>query len=138
MTQPLEQFVNDLLAAWNSHDIDRAAKFYAAGYIGDDVGQAMPHRGPAGIREFLARYLSAFPDFHFALDELVVDGNRVALVWTANGTHQGTLMNIPPTGRRISIRGVSLLTVQDNQVQQASYIWDVAGLLRNIGLLPEL
>jgi predicted ester cyclase len=59
-------------------------------------------------------------------------------VWTARGTHRGSVMNIPPTGRAINVRGVSVLTIENAQVKNAIYIWDVAGLLRNIGLLPEL
>lgn len=138
MPQSAEQFVNDLVSAWNSHDIDRVAKFYAESYIGDDVAQSVPHRGPAGIRQFLSRYLNAFPDFQFTADEIIADGNRAVLIWTAHATHRGALMNIPPTGRPISVRGVSSLTIENDQVQRATYIWDVAGLLRAIGLLPEL
>jgi predicted ester cyclase len=59
-------------------------------------------------------------------------------MWNVRGTHQGTLMNIPPTGRQISVRGVSLLTIENAKVRRATYIWDVAGLLRAVGLLPEL
>jgi hypothetical protein len=36
------------------------------------------------------------------------------------------------------VRGVSVLMIEDSKVKNATYIWDVAGLLRNIGLLPEL
>jgi hypothetical protein len=48
------------------------------------------------------------------------------------------LMNIPPTGKKIAARGVTVLTVEDGLVKRALYFWDVAGLLRDIGLLPEL
>jgi hypothetical protein len=47
-------------------------------------------------------------------------------------------MNIPPTGRPINARGVSMLTVESGKVWRANYIWDVAGMLREIGLLPDL
>ena len=47
-------------------------------------------------------------------------------------------MNIPPTGRAVRIRGVSLLTVADGRLKRARRIWDLAGLLRSFGLLPEL
>ena len=56
----------------------------------------------------------------------------------AHGTHLGTLMNIPASGRSVSVRGVSVFTLAAGQVSRATYIWDVAGLLRTIGLLPEL
>jgi len=47
-------------------------------------------------------------------------------------------MNIPPTGRAVAVRGTSVLTVEDGKIKRAFRIWDVAGLLRSIGLLPEL
>ena len=65
-------------------------------------------------------------------------GERVVVVWTARGTHLGALMNIPASGRMVTVRGVSAFRLRDGQITQAEYIWDVAGMLRDIGLLPEL
>jgi steroid delta-isomerase-like uncharacterized protein len=138
MSPSINEWVNKFFTAWNSHEVEQAEKFYAEDYIGNDVAQVMPQQGRAGVKAFFARYLNAVPDFRFTIEDVVADGDRVAVVWTVRGTHQGALMNIPPTGRTISSRGVSLLTIQDERVQRATYIWDVAGLLRNIGLLPEL
>jgi predicted ester cyclase len=70
--------------------------------------------------------------------QTVVQGNRAAILWTAQGTHQGYLLNIPPTGRTFAVRGVSFLTIANNQIQRGEYIWDLAELLRCIRLLPEL
>jgi hypothetical protein len=47
-------------------------------------------------------------------------------------------MNIQATGRSVAMRGMSLLTLEDGKIKCGLYIWDVAGLLRSIGLLPEL
>ncbi|MEW5959648.1 MAG: ester cyclase [Chloroflexota bacterium] len=127
-----------LIVAWNDHDFDQLLTFYAPDYEGIDVGEAGPHYGPAGIRQNLARYLEAFPDLHFVTDSPIVQHDRLALAWTARGTHLGKLMNIPPTGHRVEVRGVSLLAIKDNKISRGFYIWDVAGLLRSIGLLPEL
>ena len=138
MAQTLNEFVNNLFAAWNSHDIEQAEKFYAENYVGIDVAQATPQQGHTGFRSFFMQYLNAVPDFRFSIEEVIAEGNRVAVEWNVCGTHRGTLMNIPPTGRAISSRGVSLFTVQNDRIQQATYVWDLAGLLRNLGLLPEL
>jgi steroid delta-isomerase-like uncharacterized protein len=132
------RLVRDLLEAWNVHDPERIESFYAQQYEGVDVGQAKPQRGPQDVSRLVKRYLQAFPDLRFADEEVVVQGNRAALVWTARGTHAGELMRIPPTGRRIAVRGTSVLTVENGKVTRGLYIWDVAGLLRSIGLLPEL
>jgi steroid delta-isomerase-like uncharacterized protein len=138
MSLPGNEFVNNLFAAWNSHNVEQAAKFYAEDYVGTDVAQATPQQGRDGVKTFFAGYLKAIPDFFFTVEDIVADGNRVVVAWNVRGTHQGALMNIPPTGRPVSSRGVAWLTLQDGHVQRATYIWDLAGLLRSIGLLPEL
>ncbi|HBY98724.1 MAG: ester cyclase [Ardenticatenaceae bacterium] len=138
MSESMTRFMTDLLEAWNTHDVERVVTFYAPEYEGVDVAQASPQYGPQGIRQMVTWYWRAFPDLHFSGDEIIVDGNRVVLIWTAHGTHQGVLMKIPPTGRPVNVRGVSRLTMKGGKIANALYIWDVAGLLRAIGLLPEL
>lgn len=127
-----------LTDAWNSHEPQRVAALCAADYQGENVGEATPHCGPKGIAASVATYLTAFPDLRFTVEEVVVQGNRVVQVWRAHATHRGPLMNIPPTGLRIEVRGASVLQYRGNKLYRALYIWDVAGLLREIGLLPEL
>ena len=138
MAEELGYFVRELLEAWNDHEVESIKEFYAPEYEGVDVAQAEPQRGPQGVSQTAERYLQAFPDLRFLEEETVVQDNRVVLVWTARGTHRGKLMHIPPTGRKISVCGVSSLTVEDGRITRGLYVWDVAGLLRAIGLLPEL
>ncbi len=83
-------------------------------------------------------YWNAFPDLQFAITDTIVQDSRVAVVWVAEGTHQGTIMNIPPTGHKVEVRGVSVIDVKDGLVVRGQYIWDLAGMLRHMGLLPEL
>lgn len=132
------QLVRDLLEAWNTHDVERIKSFYASEYEGTDVGQAEPQRGPEGVCQTVLSFLQAFPDLRFVEEETIVQGNRVVLIWTAHGTHRGKLMRIPPTEQEVAVRGTSVLTIENGKVMRGLYIWDVAGLLRSIGLLPEL
>ncbi len=138
MSEATASLVAAVMEAWNTYDVERLASFYALDYEGLDINDAVPQRGPQGIQRMVKRYRDAFPDVQFTAEEVIVQGERVALVWTAQGTHLGRLMNIPPTGRQVTVRGVSVLTVKDGQVWRGLYIWDLAGLLRGIGLLPEL
>jgi steroid delta-isomerase-like uncharacterized protein len=138
VSETTTQLVTQLLEAWNAHDVDRLAALYTPDYEGEDVSEAKPQRGPEGIRQSMARYLRAFPDLHFTQEATLTQGDRIALFWTVRGTHRGKLMNIPPTCRPIQVRGVSLLTLEGGKIRRATAIWDVAGLLRAIGLLPEL
>ncbi len=136
--QKISSLVAALLSAWNSHDHEMIASFYAPDYEGIDVAWATPRFGPEGVRQTVARYLAAFPDLHFTEEATLIQGTRAALFWVARGTHQGKLLNIPATGREINVRGVSLLTIIEDKITHSLHLWDVAGLLRNLNLLPEL
>ena len=138
MTSDLAIYAETINEAWNSHDMEKVLSFYSPEYIADDVGQASLLRGHEGLRAMLEMYWVAFPDLRFAVTDVVIQDSRVAIVWVAEGTHQGPIMNIPPTGHRVEVRGVSIIDVVDGLVVRGQYIWDLAGMLRHMGLLPEL
>ena len=136
--QPLPEWSRDWLAAWNSHAVERVLALCSSSYEGLDIAQASSHQGHEGMREYVGSYLRAFPDVELAADMVVQQENVLALAWTARGTHRGNLMNIPSTGRLVQVRGVSILTVENGMLSRALYVWDLAGLLRTLGLLPDL
>jgi steroid delta-isomerase-like uncharacterized protein len=130
--------VTELMAAWNAHDPDKVESFYTSDCEEIDVAAREPFRGSAMIRKLMKYYLRGFPDVVVSMDELICNGDQAALVWTFRGTHQGRFMNIPPTGRRVEVRGTTTFTVCEGRIHRVLRIWDLAGLLRGIGLLPEL
>jgi steroid delta-isomerase-like uncharacterized protein len=138
MTPNLAAYADIINQAWNSHDIENVLSFYSPEYIADDIGQASLLRGHKGLREMLETYWRAFPDLEFAVTDMVIERSRVATAWVAAGTHQGTIMNIPPTGHKVEVRGVSIIDIEDGLIVRGQYIWDLAGMLRHMGLLPEL
>lgn len=130
----LESFVERLVASWNAHDLDRLVAMYDVGFEGEDVGVPRPIRGHDGVRAWAAPYWEAFPDLAFDVTETVAENDRVVLVWVARGTHRGPLMGIPPTGRGVRFQGVSVLTVRSDRVTRGLYMWNVADLLKALGL----
>lgn len=135
---PLVRLAHDLIAAWNDHDARRVAAFFAEDYIGEDVGLATPLQGPRDVRRYVTYNFLGYPDLHFDLHDTLAQGDRIALIWTVRGTHRGRVMNIPPTGASVEAKGISVLTIRDGKIWRSLRVWDVAGMLRNIGLLPDL
>lgn len=138
MATDLAAFATIINQAWNSHDMERVLSFYSPDCVGSDVGQANLLHGHAGLRAMLEMYWRAFPDLQFVVTNTVIQDSSVAIVWVAEGTHQGPIMNIPPTGHKVEVRGVSIIDVKDGLIVHGQYIWDLAGMLRHMGLLPEL
>ena len=127
-----------IVDAWNAHELEQIVSFFAPDYEGVDVAQTTAVYGLEGVYASTRLYLDAFPDFHITQERAVIEGDNAVLVWTVCGTHRGKFMHIPPTGRFATVRGVSILTFMDGKIYRGQYMWDVAGLLRAIGLLPEL
>jgi steroid delta-isomerase-like uncharacterized protein len=137
MSDNYRTLIQNLITAWNAHDVVRAATFYTDDYVGIDIAQSQPQHGAAARMHILRSYVQAFPDLALRGDTLL-EGERAVLIWEMEGTHRGRFMNVPPTGRRVIVRGVSVLTFRDGKIAQGLNIWDTAGLLRTIGLLPQL
>ena len=138
MTTDLVAFAKTFNDAWNSHDMENILRFYAPDCVSDDVGQASQLHGREGLRSMLELYWKAFPDLRFKITDTVAQNSRMAIAWMAEGTHEGAIMNIPPTRHKVEVRGMSIVDVKDGMVVRAQYIWDIAGMLRHMGLLPEL
>lgn len=138
MSEQTKQVIQQVVAAWNSHDPARVATHYTEDCYGLDVAVARPQIGREGVQAMFAAYYHAFPDLEITPDDTIIDGDHVALFWTARATHLGPILNIPASGRPVTARGVNRLVLQDGLVCETLTIWDVAGMLRGMGLLPDL
>jgi|SRR5262249_37939286 len=121
---------------FNTHDPHAAAAHFAEDAELRDVAVPRPAIGPRQIAAVYARQIDAIPDSVVRVDRMVAEGDMVVVEWTLSGTHRGRMMGIPATGKHVSFKGVSMLRFRKNMVVADTRVWDLAGLLRQIGLLP--
>ena len=119
---------------WNRGDEAAIAAFIAADAVGNDPDFGT---GRDAFRAQWRRWRTAFPDIHFAVEELVAEGDRVVTRWTLTGTHHGEFMGIPATGRLVSVAGMSLDLLANGQIVSGFDAWDALGLHRQLGALPD-
>jgi steroid delta-isomerase-like uncharacterized protein len=122
---------------FNTHDAEATASLFAEDAVLHDSSVARPAVGPQQIAALYARHYTAIPDAHVRVDRMVAEYDTVVVEWTSSGTHRGKLMGIPPTGKRVSVKGVSLIRYRGGLAIADTRVWDLAGLLRQIGLLPS-
>jgi steroid delta-isomerase-like uncharacterized protein len=72
--------------------------------------------GREGHKQVVALFRSAFPDLHVVTEDLVEEGDRVALRWKAQGTHRGDLMGLAPTGKRVTLTGIEILRLNGGKI----------------------
>jgi steroid delta-isomerase-like uncharacterized protein len=117
-------------------DLAVVDELYAADYIGHDPTRPEPIRGPAGVKEQVSGYRTAFPDLQIAADEIVAEGDLVVTRWTATGTHEGELFGVTPTGRQVTATGISIIRVAGGKIVEDWTSWDALGLMQQLGALP--
>lgn len=94
-------------------------------------------RGPEGLKQTILGYRTAYPDLQFTIDDIIAQGDLVALRWTATGTHEAELMGIPATGLSTTTTGINIMRFNDDgMVVEEWSTWDVLGLLQQLGAVP--
>lgn len=131
------ELIQELLDAWNAHDKQRLLDLYHPDFDGHDLSEGKSAGGLNDAARMIDYILTAFPDLKMESLESGVDGDRAFLFWQAEAHQLGRLMNIPPTGKAVKFHGSTVLVVHEGKIIRSRRIWDVATVLRQIGLLPE-
>lgn len=118
-------------------DIPLVDELVTGDYVQYDPARSDPIRGPDALKEAVRGYRRGMPDLTKTIEAAIVDDPAVAIHYTATGTHDGTLVGVEPTGRGIEVEGVYVARVEDGKLTRGSDMWDVFGLLRQVGALPE-
>ena len=122
------------MKALNDHD----AEAFSATYADDAVVESPlggTHQGRAAIRAVVDAFLVALTDATFTVDDLIIDGDRVVLVFTLSGTDTGGLMGMAPSGRPALLPMVVVCRIADGLIVHERRIYDFTGMLVQIGVL---
>lgn len=123
---------------WNEGRFDVLDELIAPDAADHDPQSPFPElRGPEMVRRTVSMYRSAFPDTHMRVEAMIADGDLVATRWTATGTHEGELMGLAPTRRRVELTGMSFDRFDGGRVVETWTNWDTLGLMRQLGAAPE-
>jgi len=108
--------------------------------VTDDYTRVSPSgtlRGAQGLRQDYDTYTSAFPDSHVQIEDMICEGNRVALRFTASGTQTGKLGDAAASGKSVKVPGAAMLRITNGKVAQEHIVWDTQSLMQQIGAAPE-
>jgi predicted ester cyclase len=104
--------------------------------IAPDLAQADGSRGPAAFAANVDALRAGFPDIRFTIEDLVAEGDRVAVRWTKTGTHTGTFRGLSATGRAVRTTGIVIYRFTNGRAVAASLETDRLGALQQIGAIP--
>ena len=87
---------------------------------------------PEGVERFVSQFLLSFANLQHTVEELIVENGRVAVRFSASGTHTGKWMQFEPTNRSIHYTGVTLAHIVGDRIIEHHTWWDKASLIEQM------
>jgi steroid delta-isomerase-like uncharacterized protein len=129
----IRKFLEEVI---NQNRMDRATDLVVEDFVELDPlpGQ---RQGREGLKEVLGMMRAAFPDIHWAVEEMVAEGDKVVTRFTWTGTHRGSFMGIPATGKSVSVKGVVIDQLEGGKMSNSRILMDSLGMLQQLGVVPS-
>jgi steroid delta-isomerase-like uncharacterized protein len=131
--QKKPRVAESFIAAWNSHEVERVIPMFTNDVLYEDVTFGAINHGSAELGKFAASIFAAVPDVKFELVNSAVDREHGTIEWVFTGTDRG----LYKTGKRFSVRGVSVIDLRGERISRNLDFYDAASIMRQIGLLPS-
>lgn len=118
----------------NQHDLAEIDELYSPNFVDHSGAANLP--GIEGVKAFFTMMFTAFPDMHFTIRQQLAEGDQVATHKTFFGTHLGTFIGIPPTGKQVSIEAMDIFTISEGKIIDHWSVGDFLSMLQQLGVVP--
>ena len=137
-TEENNELSNRLFSCVNSEDLDRLEEIVAPDVVDREVlPETEDLEGIESIKRYFTTMRGAFPDMRITVDDMLAEGDKVAVHFTMRGTHRGELLGLAPTGNSVEVAGASTLRVAGGMiVEHQGNTFDL-GMFHQLGAVPS-
>lgn len=118
----------------NGGNLDVVDQIMASHLIDHSPGYPKYRSDPESIKEMVKDYRRAFPDMHDIVEDMMAEGDRVIVRWTGHGTHQGALMGLEPSGKDVTLTGITIYRLEDGKIVERWSEADELGMMRQLSV----
>jgi hydroxyacylglutathione hydrolase len=123
-------------SAVDARDVDGMVECWAPGGL-ERIAPVGEMQAPEGVRAFFSELFAAIPDARLEVLDTVGQDDKVVVRWRTTGTFcGGPFQGIEPTGARVELEGMDMLTIEDGEIRRNDAYYDGAQFARQIGMLP--
>jgi len=122
---------------WNKGNLSLVDELFTPNFEFHDSSTPDLGRGPESEKKRVTLYRNAFPDLRITIEDMIAEGETVVTRWTCRGTHKGDLSGIAPTGKQITISGITVGRFANGKIAQGYANWDALGLMQQLGVVPQ-
>jgi len=136
MNANMEELVRDLDAAWASWDVERVISCFTDDCLYEDLAVGAVKKGKKEVSDFLREFSVGFPDVRAEFTGHCFSNDRLCFEWIMTGTNSGDRPGKPATGKRFSIRGVSVAEFSGGKIARQTDYYDMVTFLRQLDMFP--
>ena len=125
--------IEQLFTAWNSHDPEKVAACFTEDIVYEDVAQGHISRGRDEVHKWAEGAFFGVEDLKFEILLSNVHKGHGTAEWIVSGTDKGLF----DTGKNFSVHGVSIYEVRHGKISRYKEFYDVATIMRQVGVLPS-
>jgi len=92
--------------------------------------------GRTALAEFYAMFSAAFPDWHTVIDDMVAEGDKVVVRYTAASTHKGEFRGIPATGKSYTQNTIVIYRLTNGKIAEGWLLNDNLRMMQQLGVIP--
>jgi steroid delta-isomerase-like uncharacterized protein len=122
---------------WGTGELDRLNELVAPDVVHHDPCDPNGDHGLEGMKRTIELNRTAFPDMQLVVEDRVAEDDKVVTRWRGEMTHLGELGGAPPSGKHVTISGITIDRFEDGKIVEAWRSMDTLGLLRGIGALGQ-
>ena len=109
---------------WNHHNMEKASEFMDDDFLKESI-------------EHVQQFLTAFPDTHVTIEDLIAEGDKVVARLVATATNTGPFAGQPPTGRQVEIHSIRIYHIVNQKLVDTWAMQDRLGLMEQLGLVQS-
>ncbi|HEV8623009.1 MAG TPA: ester cyclase [Acidimicrobiia bacterium] len=132
-TERNKEIVRRYQDAYNSNNLDVLDELLAPDWKTQAFPTDLMEQTVENAKVVHRSLLEAFPDLHIRTHELVAEGDVVVQSYTVQGTHQGEMAGLPPTGKSMAVGGVSIFEIRDGRIVRHEAFSDFIDVLVQLG-----
>ena len=118
---------------WCKKNIAAVDEFMAGNFVFDWAPPGVPS-DIHGYKKAVTILLTAFLDLQITVDDIIAEGDKVAVRWVGDATHEGEFLGIEPTGKKVVITGVSFVHIVDGKILEEWSEMDLLGVIQQLGM----
>lgn len=117
---------------WNERNVGVVGELVAEDFL-NHAAPPGKQRGRQGLKDVVRMFEGAFPDFRYEVEDVISEGDKVAVRDVFRGTHQGDFMGVPATGNRVNMEAIHIYRLSEGKLAEHWVARDDLGMMRQLG-----